>query len=110
FRASWNVRHGECGRCRGAGYRTGPGETYPERSSKRGRRDHQIHHQQGQTQTICQFVTPGYNKHVNFSISTPLANIDAIEPMLKKWWNGRPDATQDITALRTLLALFSSSS
>ena len=49
----------------------------------------------------------------NASVSRDLlkvANMDAIEPVLKKWWNGRPGATQDINALRTLLALFSSSS
>ena len=32
-----------------------------------------------------------------------VANMDAIEPVLKEWWSGRPGATQDINALRTLL-------
>ena len=53
--------------------------------------------------------------HAGWNASVPrdllkVANMDAIEPVLKKWWNGRPGATQDINALRTLLALFSSSS
>ena len=29
--------------------------------------------------------------------------MDAIEPVLRTWWGGKPGATQDINALRTLL-------
>ena len=37
--------------------------------------------------------------HAGWSASVPrdllkVANMDAIEPVLKKWWNGRPGATQ----------------
>jgi hypothetical protein len=53
--------------------------------------------------------------HVEWNASVPrdllkVANLDAIKPVLKKLWNGRPGATPDLNALRTLLALFSSSS
>jgi hypothetical protein len=39
--------------------------------------------------------------HAGWNASVPrdllkVANMDAIEPVLKKWWNGRPGATQDI--------------